>query len=280
VSPLAKCALALATVTPFAFSGCLDERELKPYPIVFFGGATGNEAGMAGEATGGSNGGSSGSSSGGKSSGGTASTGGSNSGGSGGSNGGSGGNEPDGGAGEPSLPCPDLNADGLPDCEQTLVSNGKFDVDSAGWMPQAGVERTWDAADAEERPDSGSLLLVNTAQGASADPLMVGASQCIAVTGSTTSRFTVAAQVYIESGQEVSGSAGVNVIFWSLPGCEGSNLKQKNGVRAETGDWYLAFAEESSTFETHSISVRLVVVKPANAPRFEARIDNVLVIPR
>ena len=75
----------------------------------------------------------------------------------------------------------------------------------------------------------------------------------------------------------VSVSAGVNVIFYSLPGCEGSNLKQVNGLKADVGQWQLVFAEESSTFETRSIAVRLVVVKPFDAARFQARIDNVLV---
>jgi hypothetical protein len=263
-----------SVVASLLLVGCpLDERTLAPYPVDIIDPGLGGQAGDGfGEPLPeGGEGGESEPASGG--SGGTAGSAGKGgaAGRAGGGSGGTGGDENTGGT----PACPDLDQDGEPDCDQTLVTNGRFDEDSSNWTAQDSVERVWVPLDAEGRADSGSLKVANLTQDENDQIVMAGAYQCIPINNGQPTTYTFLGQVYIEPGQG-QGSAGVSLLFFSLPGCLGTAIVNKQNMRAETGSWQIAVAEATTTYETKSVAVRLVSVKPARAERFEARFDNIL----
>ena len=264
----------LAAAASLALVACpLDNRSLAPYAIQWFeGGAAGDdwgqdEAGAGGKADSAGQGGESGETGG-------AGKGSSGAGGKGGSGGSSLG---DAGAGGQPDDCPDLDGDEKPDCDQTLVSNGSFDADASGWDVQPDVLANWAQNDADNRPSSGSMNVVNEHVFDSDQITMAGAYQCVPL---EPGRYTFVGQVLVGAGQttDIDGGAGVNLLLHGLPGCAGTPLSNLTRLASPSNQWQVVSLEEDIPFEVKSVAVRLVVTKPYRAERFEAHFDNVLFV--
>lgn len=189
---------------------------------------------------------------------------------------GSGGAEGDGGTGSVATPgCPDLDENGVGDCEETLVGNAGFDSDTDEWTVEPDVSALWDVTDGFRYDESGSLAVSNQTfvDGASGMG-MAGASQCI--TADPQQSYLFLTQVFLDGGQE-SGWGGIIIWFFDEPGCTG-NLKASNAqLVSATGEWFVTYLRMPIPSDTVSMQVRLVAQKPLDQPSFQANFDNVLV---
>jgi len=179
----------------------------------------------------------------------------------------------------PPGPCADLDSDGIPDCDQTLVQNARFDHDTSPWTADFGALQSRDASrDALGDPSSGVLIVLNTIMAPSNGTFMTGSSQCIATAAGA--RYLVAAQVLIPPMQG-AGAAGLNVQAFPTAGCSGAVLAAWSPpLLTAAGAWSIVSGTMTAPAGAASLRVRLVVQKPYTAPILQALFDNVLVRPQ
>ncbi len=113
---------------------------------------------------------------------------------------------------------------------QNLVVNPEFDTDMSGWGAFGG---TWDPADWQGSPSSGSATRTMVTGGTSA-PL---ADQCIDLAGTPAPGYAFSAQVYMPSGQAGTGHAYLSVGWFSSPGCIGWISGETSSEVTATGSW-------------------------------------------
>ena len=193
-----------------------------------------------------------------------------------------------GGAGGSHLPsCPDLDGDGLGDCQQTLVANAGFDHATTGWSEERGATLAWISMDAQGKSASGALSVVNVdnaaADGntlyAASGTVVAGASQCLPVPASAT--YEVAVQAFVPPWQGV-GAASLVVDSYFSPDCAAGSLWPKPFLGAEVtaaGAWQPIVGAAVIGGGIQSIAVRLVAEKPVTQPptSFQVLFDDVLV---
>jgi hypothetical protein len=189
-----------------------------------------------------------------------------------------------GGAGAPSgedagpaaggaAPCADLDLDGTPDCEQTLLLNGAFDRDASAWSSDANAQATWSPTDATALAGSGSLEVTNTTSSDGDGFAIAGAAQCAVIASAVDYR--VFLQVYLKGGQG-QGNGGFELIFYGTANCGGAALGTESALDADTDVWRTLSKLGRTPDGTGSVSVKLVAVKPMRGDPFAALFDNVL----
>lgn len=179
----------------------------------------------------------------------------------------------------PPPPCPDLDHDGVRDCIQTLAANAGFDESAAEWTPEPDTTATRISADGVGNPQSGSLEIdnVDVSSGDVNGLVTAGAFQCIPVTAG--SRYEVAVQAYLGSGQG-TGWAGFVVRFYFADDCTGptTGFDFLSGQGTTLDSWQtVAGTTMQVPLGITSIAVRLVAVKPIAQPALRVSFDNVLV---
>jgi hypothetical protein len=173
-------------------------------------------------------------------------------------------------------PCGDIDQNGVDDCSETLVANARFDSDLSHWDAEQLETQSWDARNAGPEPNSGALLVSNTAPVATGlGSYMAGAHQCVQVTADV--GYEVAARVLIPGGQG-GGVAGVNLQFFDTDGCQGDFLGAETvGTTADVDAWRVVLAEVKAPSAARSMWLRLVASKPFPEPQLDALFDDVLV---
>jgi len=292
-------------------NGCIDERGLQKNKITLLPsdggdpstGSGGSEAGSGGYINGGDGtpGGTNGGGTGPTASGGTGGSANSNggsatNGGSGGSSssaaqggseeagsdgvtqGGSGGSSGSGGtlgnAGAPAEGrCPDLDQNGVLDCDETVVKNASFDKDTAGWSLETGAELDWEDHDGWDHDDSGSLGVTNQVVETMDGNALTGARQCIPITGGTVYAFAAQISMPDYAGETV---AGIQLNLFDSPGCTGTLLDhpETNWVKGST--WNVVQYTYLTQPTAVSAMVRLVAKKPFRQTPVAVLFDNVL----
>ena len=209
--------------------------------------------------------------------GGSSGTGGSGGGGTGENTGGIGGHAGAAGAGGPA--CPDLDADGVPDCKETLLQNPGFDSATTGWTAEPRSSASWASQDAAGNPSSGALAVVNSDTNTADAPYgttTAGATQCIGVTSGDC--YQVDAQTSIPAGQ---ASVATGFVLDEHPTGDCSQPPVTSFVSPQisnTGGWQtIAGTTTRIPLGVGSVAVRLVAVKPVAQASAEALFDNVLV---
>jgi len=265
-------------------NACLDERGLKATSVVYLGGSAGvgpgagggeSGAGAAGDTEGGaSNGGSAGGSGGpfvvGGGGGATGGTSGAQSGsaGSGAPTGGLGGHE--------DARCPDLDANTVLDCDETILKNAGYQGDdlTKSWSSDTNVELTWNSKDGQDHDESGALAVTNQSVGTMDGNTMAGGYQCVAVSGGTVYRFAVQISVPDYAGDT---KGGMQLLFFDNQACGGELLDHPttNFVKGEA--WKLADLLYLTPPTARSAQIRLVVTKPFRQTPLPVLFDNVLV---
>jgi hypothetical protein len=173
------------------------------------------------------------------------------------------------------IPCADLDGDGKPDCQETLLANARFDSDISSWTAEYGASASWQGApDAIGGSASGAIVVSNLNVIATPGTSLAGASQCVpAVAGAS---YHVAAQVLNASGQG-AGSAGLAIQFFPSADCSDSIAGAwSSPVTSTVGVWTVIASTVSAPAAAGSMRVRLVALKPFSAPVFQAHFDNVL----
>jgi hypothetical protein len=191
---------------------------------------------------------------------------------------------PNGSAGAAQVPlvegCPDLDGNGVGDCDETLLKNSDFKVDVADWNPDTDTTVTWDAANAAGDVASGSALVASTApasSGAAGSTLRV-VRQCLPVTGKQL--LLAYANVLVDASQPAAGHAELDVYFFDVAACAGAYVTTfytPQPLDASTYSWLTLKAGSVSGPNTKSALVTLALSVPLSAASFSARFDNVLV---
>jgi hypothetical protein len=178
-----------------------------------------------------------------------------------------------GGTGGVSGRCPDLDDNGVLDCDETLIHNASFDVDTTGWSAETNVSLEWISTDAEGRTDSGSLGLSDTFEMMQDGSLMVGAHQCQPVNEASVYRFITQISV---PGDAPDTRAGFQILLYDGPECTGMTLDTQTSVLTQGSGWQLADLTYQTPTTAKSVGLRLVSVKPFGDPPVTVLFDNVL----
>jgi len=268
--------LFLILPTSALLLGCpLDERELSAIEtqITSSGGSSSNDGGMAGEsgAAGANGSGAAGAAAG---SGGTGAN--------GGTTGGTAGTTGTGGAGgaagtPPTSECPedDVDANGVPDCEENLLKNGDFKNDTSSWQPEPDTSVGWQASNASAGSRTGSSNVTSNTSSNSSAYSMAGMGQCIPVSADT--EYAVFAHSFVPSGQPPGCYAGLSLFVFSEPDCVGTMVKNPSPlISGNVDQWFALATPIVMPAGAKSMLVRLVAVKRFNQPALTVRFDNVL----
>jgi hypothetical protein len=188
-----------------------------------------------------------------------------------------------GGTSQPEPPlvdgCPDLDGNGVGDCQETLLDNGDFKLDVDGWSPDSDADLSWDEQNAAGDAPSGSALLKGTnsaAPGASGSVLRF-AKRCLPINGSQL--VTVYANAFVAGGQAADGHAEVDVYFFDVAACGGTSVTSfstPQPLDATTDKWLTLKAGSVSGPNAQSALVTIALSQPLSAASFSAHFDNVL----
>jgi hypothetical protein len=171
--------------------------------------------------------------------------------------------------------CPDLDDNGIADCEETIVENPTFDVDVRGWEAEASLARAWDVRDARGDTESGALSTVNELILNETGNTMGGARQCLPAWRDRV--YSLATRVLIPEGQG-DGKGGINVTFFGAENCADYLLSGETPTLAEAaGAWTVVRAQVKAPPAARSMFVRLVAEKPYSQAAFQVLFDDVLV---
>lgn len=256
------------------WAGCqLDQRELTGLSIVYVSGSS-NEAGAGAGGEAGAGAGDAGE--GGDSEGGGAGAGAGGEAGSDGSLGGAGGTCDDEGGcgGSVDDRCPDLDGNDVLDCDETLAQNASFDESTASWTSESSLELTWAKDDAHDTEESGSLAAENQLVTQQEGSALLGARQCLSLSGKTT--YLVAAEISVsEDAPEAQG--GIQLLVNDAPDCAGAVLEVVTSNFVRGPEWSVSALSYASNERAKSAAVRLVALKPYRDSPGEVHFDNVLV---
>ena len=155
---------------------------------------------------------------------------------------------------------------------QTLVVNGDFDTNVAGWT-ELSIPLSWDgSSDWQGNPASGSALILNNA--AFADNS--GAIQCVdgIVAGEV---YSLSAWLRVPSGQTGTGAARVFIWYYSEPGCAGTWVGESSTpVMAASDVWIgLSSGDTVAPATAQSVKVYLNNFKYTETGIYQASYDHV-----
>ena len=183
--------------------------------------------------------------------------------------------------GGPARSCPDLDANGVLDCEESLLSNPDFAAGVVGWKPEPNMMATFDARDAFGFSGSGSIAVTNSAQSTGSDLIMGGAVQCVSTPGMI--NLTFYGQAFLASqGTGPGTTMGAAFDFYPAGDCYGSSTGATTIMFSDSSvsGWRMLQGTVSQFVGTRSLAVRLVVTKPPAQPATQALFDNILIRPQ
>lgn len=167
--------------------------------------------------------------------------------------------------------CADLDTDGIPDCEATLVQNPTFTSDVEGWTPLGESELTWRPENALGDLPSGSAELTTETE------IRASASQCVALEGA---QLVIAyASAFVEAGDDAEqpSKAELEVTFFRGEGCSGvSDGYFVTPPSTLAGAWTTIQAGGTSKDTTLSASIALVGMKTETNAALSIYFDNVM----
>lgn len=165
--------------------------------------------------------------------------------------------------------CADLDTDGVADCTTTLVRTPSFASDVSGWAAVGDATLAWSPKNAFTDLPSGAAELSSASS-------LGRAQQCLSLGGA---RLLIAyANALVEQPDDESelGRALLEVSFFDRRDCAGERASYFETPASSSGAWATVHAGGSAAETTRSVSVALVVVKPA-ASQLSAYFDNVMV---
>ncbi len=165
--------------------------------------------------------------------------------------------------------CADLDTDGVPDCQVTLVQNPSFTSDTSNWVADGNTELTWDMKNALDDQPSGSAKLSTMTPRASA-------SQCVPLSGK---QLVIAyADTFVESN-DATGSppqASMEISFFDVADCQGASARYFDTPPSSVLDaWTVIQAGNTSSSTTASVSIALIA-QSGSGSSVNAYFDNVM----
>jgi hypothetical protein len=179
-----------------------------------------------------------------------------------------------GGEREPWI-CPDLDENGVGDCDETLVRNANFSRGIELWKPEPNILIQGEAHDASENSPPSSMSVASVLERASDALVTAGASQCVVLPGG--GDYTFFAQVYLPPDQG-EGSAGISGLFFDNESCVGPATGTFMSMFVKDTDEWVSIGGTWPAPETAlSVSIRLLTTKPFRQPELQALFDDILV---
>lgn len=184
-----------------------------------------------------------------------------------------------GGAPQPSSDgCPDLDGNGVRDCLESLVPNSDFAAGVGEWAPEAGITQSFSSSDGKGDPRSGALSITNPIQSSTASGLtMAGTTLCLP--DAAASAYDVYLEVSVGPASDGVVQGGITFGFYPTADCSGaaSAMAPTTLLDQTVTGWRLVQEIIRPGQGTHSLLVRLVVVKPFDEASAGASFDNLLV---
>lgn len=174
--------------------------------------------------------------------------------------------------------CPDLDGNGVRDCLESLVPDADFAASLGGWTPETGITQSFSSSDGKGDAHSGSLVITYPIQVTTGAGLtMAGSTLCLP--NAAASSYDVYLEVAVGPASDGIAQAGISFGFYDAADCSGT----PNGMAPATlldqtvPGWRLVQEIIHPGQRTHSLLVRLVVVKPFDEASAGASFDNLLV---
>jgi len=166
--------------------------------------------------------------------------------------------------------CADLDTDGVPDCDVTLVENATFASGVEHWTVLGDARLTWETENALGDLPSGSAKL-------SAKQIRASAYQCAPLDGYKLVIAYASALVDAGADSEDPPEAELEVTFFQGDDCSGaSDGYFETPPSAATDAWVTIQAGNLSKDTTRSVSVALVGVSADATAEFDVYFDNVM----
>jgi len=171
--------------------------------------------------------------------------------------------------------CADLDTDGVPDCDTTLVEDPAFTADVSGWTALGEATLRWAHKDSLGDGASGSALLGDDTP--VEEVPRASAFQCVPLAGSA---LVVAyASAFVEPIDDVDDQpqAELEVTFF-----DGDDCSAESGGFFETppstvaGGWATVQAGGLSPDTTNSVGIALVGIKAPSSAELHVYFDNVM----
>jgi hypothetical protein len=181
-----------------------------------------------------------------------------------------------GGAEGDPWPCGDMNDNHIDDCEETRLTNARFDSAITAWEAEPLLEQKWAPTNALGGNASGALSASN--QKVVADGggnIALASRQCISAWMGQS--FDVGAKAFIKAGQG-SGKAMLNLAIYAGDHCDGDFIEaQTIGTAYQVDAWQNIEGHVTMPPAARSMYVRLMSVKPMTQASFEVLFDDVRV---
>jgi hypothetical protein len=184
-----------------------------------------------------------------------------------------------GSAGAGAAGCPDLDRDGVPDCQQTLVKNPGFDDATTSWTAERGSTASWTANDGNASSKSGAIAVTNTDTNVNDAPYgttTTGAFQCVTVYPGSCYQVDVQAYLASSSGP---GAAGFVLDYYTSATCADATPATVfiSPQVTATDSWEtISGTTTQIPLGVAAVAVRLVAVKAVAQASEQALFDNVL----
>jgi len=167
--------------------------------------------------------------------------------------------------------CADLDTDGVPDCQATLVENPTFTSDVDGWTALGEAELTWQPDNALGDLPSGSAELTSESE------IRASAYQCVPLEGALLA--IAYASAFVEPGADAErpSKAELEVTFFRGEGCSGvSDGYFVTPPSTVAGAWTTIQAGNVSKDTTKSASIALVGLRTDTVATLSIYFDNVM----
>jgi hypothetical protein len=179
------------------------------------------------------------------------------------------------GAGEPGR-CPDLDDNGVLDCDETILKNPAFDKDVASWSNDVDMDLAWEDEDATGQDASGALAATSDFHLDQDGSKLLGARQCFPVAPARVYEF--GAQIFVpEDAGETR--ATLQLLVYDGPSCSGEIVhnKMSSDLVGASSDWQPARLTYLTPTSAKSINLRLISIKLFREDPVTVLFDNVLV---
>jgi hypothetical protein len=178
-------------------------------------------------------------------------------------------------------PLLDSDRSGVADCMESLLPNGQFKRDLAGWAPYPSdgtAAFEWTASDARGDSTSGAVKVTNRYKNPPFSVWGGGIADCLPATGGAAYR--ASADYFIPTGQEPLGRAYIDIEWQSTADCSQYLAPAASfDLPITAGVWSRAERMLTSPPGAVAVRFRLDAAKSMDAP-FVVLFDNVLFVKR
>lgn len=153
----------------------------------------------------------------------------------------------------------------------SLIENGSFDVDLAGWV-NVGPVAYWSTDDADMDPSSGSAWMRNESLTAGDNKFL---RQCVPI--SAPGRYDAGVETAFSGNQQRTGRVWFSLAFWDQPDCFSGNVvgfvPSEDAAPSSLYEPLMLLGVEAPP-GAQGVALQLTLTKTESGGVFEAYLDN------